>query len=230
MLEVKKYLLEIIDLIESNLDKIESLRYENVKYKEDDTPVTFADVFVENLIGKYLKDKFCSINFISEENYSSTTDIFENKYIAILDPIDGTENFNSGLPEWGISIGFWENMIFRGGMIYLPELNLKIISGDKMVYKTSRIVGLSSSISQEVIDEIKIDKQYRIMGSAVYNIYNVITGAYSRFINPKGMFVWDFYPGIMLALEHGCEVIVNGEKYVGQFLNPKEQYKVEIFR
>ncbi|UXJ69545.1 inositol monophosphatase family protein [Lysinibacillus fusiformis] len=226
---VRTLLSTLCTLIQEQLPKINELRYE-VLYKEDNTPVTKADIFIEQLVISYLQKKVKDITFICEESYSNNDLMSNDGFLAVLDPIDGTENFSSGLMEWGVSFGLWKDQEFLGGFIYMPELNLRIMSGDTIEYQKSRIIGLSSSIRKELIDEIQVNQQYRIMGCAVYNIYNVITGSYARFINPVGAYVWDFLPGVMLALEHGCKVFINGKLYNGEILEPYKRYQFEIVR
>ena len=70
--------------------------------------------------------------------------------------------------------------------------------------------------------------EYRIMGCSMYNMYNVIRGAYALFENFKGANCWDILPGLNLALEHGCEVEVNGETYHGEFLPPTARYRFKV--
>ena len=218
----------ICNLVNQNKAIIESYRYQ-IEYKEDNTPVTKADTYIENLIRAYLIEELGDVTFIGEESYRDTL-LESNPYIAILDPIDGTENFCSGLKEWGISFCLWSENKCLGSLIYLPELNLKLMSGQNIIPKTSRIVGLSSAVNGQLLDEMKNPEQYRIMGCAVYNLYNVIHGSYKKFINPVGARVWDFLPGVMLAYEYGCKVLIDGETYKGEFLDPKRKYKILIER
>ena len=42
----------------------------------------------------------------------------------IVDPIDGTINFSRGMPEWSISIGYFDGQQFTHGVIYAPDLDL----------------------------------------------------------------------------------------------------------
>ena len=37
-------------------------------------------------------------------------------WIAVLDPIDGTENFCSGLKEWGVSLSIWQGARHAGSL------------------------------------------------------------------------------------------------------------------
>ena len=86
----------------------------------------------------------------------------EDNWIAILDPIDGTENFTSGLKEWGVALSLWKNKIHYGSALYLPELNEFIISGQKIRKYNSRIVGLSSSYNKDIGDLIAEKKSQEL--------------------------------------------------------------------
>src|SRR5690606_27597671 len=129
---------------------------------------------------------------------------------------------------WGVSFGLWRGATFLGSFLLMPELNIRLVSGDKLDKLQSRITGISSSISREVVDVMNEPGEYRILGCAVYNLYNVIKGSFHRFVNPKGAYVWDLIPGIMLALEHGLTVFIDGERYEGEFLDPTKKYKIDV--
>ncbi len=226
--EVRIFLNGVCDLIMSNLKKIEETRYD-ISIKTDGTLVTKSDIFIEELVFDYVGKQLHNVMFIGEETFNFVTKTTDD-YIVLLDPIDGTENFCSGMKEWGVSFGIWKGKSFLGSFLLLPELGIRLISGDKVVPIKSRITGLSSSISKAVINFMNEPGEYRIIGCAAYNLYNVIHGNFSRFINPEGAYVWDILPGIMIALEQGCNVNIDGEPFYGEFLNPNLKYRVDISR
>lgn len=228
--EIRNFLNNVCDLILNNLKKVEETRFE-ITIKPDGTPVTKSDIFIEELVFAYVQNHLPNVVFIGEESFDNGLTNVLNDYIVLLDPIDGTENFCSGLKEWGVSFGLWKGNNFLGAFLLLPELDIRLVSGDDLTPINSRITGLSSSITQPVINTMNNPGQYRIIGCAVYNLYNVIRGSFNQFINPEGAYVWDLLPGIMLALEHGCKVIIDGEQYFGEkFLNPRVKYRVNIQR
>lgn len=217
---------DVINLVFKLMPEINKKRYQ-ISYKADDSPVTEADCLIEKEISGYLKSSIPNLVFIGEETYS-LEDIDPNATIALLDPIDGTENFCSGLKEWGVSLGLWKDGKHQGSLLFLPELNEKLCTGQKVEKKKSRIVGLSSSFHEDILKEIQKSSESRITGCAVYNLYNVATGVFARFVNPKGAYAWDLLPGLMIALEQNCEVYVNDELYDGRFLQPNRKYRVDI--
>ena len=217
----------IVSLIKGELPQILAHRYE-IEWKPDGSPVTKSDVYLEEIIHQFIKDQISDVAFIGEESFSPELLNSPHTYYAILDPIDGTENFCSGLKEWGVSFTFWKKDQHLGSFLYMPELDECLMTGDTLQPIRSRIRGFSSSMCDEILEAIAETRESRLMGCAVYNLYNVIRGSFVQFTNPRGAYVWDLLPGLMLALEHNCEVHVDGEKYNGQFLNPNKKYRIDI--
>lgn len=217
---------EINQLILENLPTLQASRYK-VTYKADGSPVTEADVWLEQLLGSYLQKRLPGLQLIGEESFDFKWESNEG-YLAILDPIDGTENFCSGLKEWGVSLSLWRGQKHLGSMLMMPELGESLKTGDSLVKLHSRITGFSSSYNEKIAQGISESIEYRVTGCAVYNLYNVIRGSFARFVNPKGAYVWDLLPGLMLALEHNCEVLLNDEPYDGRLLDPTQKYRVDI--
>src|SRR5690606_37124528 len=155
----------------------------------------------------------------SEESYSGQLiDVNSAEYIVVIDPIDGTENFVSGLKEWGVGVSVYRNGLHYESLIALPELDEYILSGTFFSRYTSRIAGLSSSLTKQQLYERKEGYEYRIIDCCMYNMLQVVTGTYATFENPKGAHSWDILPGLNLALENNLEVLVENEKYDGRFL------------
>lgn len=214
------------ELVLGSLPRIIALRGE-VSWKPDGSPVTKADLLCEELVGAFLKDRLPGVTLVAEESYTSQAEI-SSEWVAVLDPIDGTENFVSGLREWGVALSVWRNGKHHKSALMLPELGEALISGTAFETFQSRIVGLSSSYNSEIGDTIRDNPESRIMGCSVYNMYNVIRGSYARFLNPKGAYCWDLQAGVALAHETGCEVYLEGEPYNGQFLDPNKRHRVDI--
>jgi len=79
--------------------------------------VTRADLDSDLIITELIKQKFPQHNLISEE--SGYVDN-QSEYTWVIDPLDGTSNFASGLPWFGILISlFKKNTPVMGGA-YLP--------------------------------------------------------------------------------------------------------------
>ena len=196
------------------------------RLKSDGTFVSEGDIFCQDLVIRYFKENHGNCLLISEELPLPENGFKESQYIIVVDPIDGTENFVSGLKEWGISVSVYNNGTHYQSMIALPEMGICLCSGDKIYagYR-SRICGLSSYLNALSFQSLPAGYEFRIMGCCVYNIYNVIMGSYSRFIHQSGAFSWDVLAGFNLAIEHGVRVYIDelGE-YTGQMLEHGRRY------
>ena len=215
-------------MIHSALPAIFERRY-RIQYKQDGSPVTEADIFIEGLIEGWFKERLEGVVFVGEESHVQGT-VDTDGYVVLMDPIDGTENFCSGLKEWGSSLSVWRRGEHLASMLMLPELGARLMTGDKVIARQSRITGFSSSFDESILQGIRDAGEYRVSGCAVYNFHSVITGSFKRFINPKGACAWDVLPGLMLALENNCRVIVDDEEFHGKFLQPNRKYRIDVQR
>lgn len=209
-----------------NLSDILKLR-KTGRLKEDNTFVSDGDILCQKLIFDWIKSNLDSFYIIiSEESENDLSNIDNVEYVITIDPIDGTENFVSGLKEWGVGVSVYRKGLHFQSMILLPELNICLCSGDKLErIRSSRICGLSSYMTPKDFENLGNGFEYRIMGCCMYNMYNVIKGSYCQFQHLKGCYSWDILPGINLALEHGLNVIIDGNSYSGEFLTPGVKYK-----
>jgi myo-inositol-1(or 4)-monophosphatase len=218
----------INEVIVSNLLTILSLRNTG-RLKPDNTFISDGDLLCQRLIFDYPKENVQDYVVFSEESENDISLIDEKKLIITIDPIDGSENFVSGLKEWGVGVSIYQGGKHQQSMISLPELNVCLCSGDKIVrIKNSRICGLSSYMKAEDFAQLDGSLEYRIMGCCMYNMYNVVRGSYKRFAHLKGCYSWDILPGLNLALENGLSIMLEGEKYNGEFLCPGIRYRFSI--
>lgn len=218
----------IYTLIKAHLPEILSLRGTG-ELKPDKTFVSKGDLLCEKLIFDYLDTHLTDYIVISEESEYDNLDFTQAQYVVTVDPIDGTENFVSGLKEWGVGISIYKDMEHYQSMIALPELDICFCSGDSIEkVNNSRICGLSSYMTPQDFEQLGKGYEYRIMGCCMYNMYNVIKGSYRQFQHLKGCYSWDILPGMNLALEHGCDVMIEGKPYGGEFLIPGVKYKFRV--
>ncbi|MCM1139751.1 MAG: inositol monophosphatase [Muribaculum sp.] len=219
---------DIYSIIRLHLPEILSLRHTGT-LKPDGTFVSKGDLLCESLVFGYLSETLKSYIVVSEESENDLTDIDKVEYVVTVDPIDGTENFVSGLKEWGLGISVYRNGKHFQSMLAMPELNISLCSEDQIKrINGSRICGLSSYMSPEDFETLGQGYEYRIMGCCMYNMYNVIHGSYKQFLHLKGCYSWDLLPGLNLALEHGLNVEIDGKPYTGEFLFPGIKYRVKL--
>lgn len=96
----------------------------NIDYKEDNSPLTQADLTSNEIIVNELKKLYPNIMIISEENkqieYEKRKD---EEYIFMIDPLDGTKEFINKSKEWTINIALLHKNKPILGVVYAPCLN-----------------------------------------------------------------------------------------------------------
>src|SRR3990167_11154728 len=88
-----------------------------VSYKADNSTVTKADIEVEKLIRKIISKKFPDHSVHGEKLPDKNV---ESKYQWIIDPIDGTRYYSSGLDYWSTLLAVLENGKPIIGISYYP--------------------------------------------------------------------------------------------------------------
>lgn len=95
----------------------------DVELKQDATPVTLADRNAERLIREMIERQFPNDKILGEEE-GGDTDALDR---WVIDPIDGTKSFVSGVPLYATLVSYEQNGRPILGVCYLPGL-------DQMLY------------------------------------------------------------------------------------------------
>jgi myo-inositol-1(or 4)-monophosphatase len=101
-----------------------SLGIENKNPGHDLDPVTEADRAAEAVMRRLIKANFPKHGIIGEEFGDEATN---SEYVWVLDPIDGTKSFISGLPIWGTLIALMHNGVPAFGMMHQPYIGERFI-------------------------------------------------------------------------------------------------------
>lgn len=88
--------------------------------KTDESPVTVADRETESLIRERITERFPDHGIFGEEHGQVGMD---RRYVWVIDPIDGTKSFISGLPLFGMLIGILDGGKAVAGVIRMPGLD-----------------------------------------------------------------------------------------------------------
>ena len=92
----------------------------DIIHKSDATPVTVADRATETFIREALERHFPDHGILGEEFGARETD---GPYQWIIDPIDGTRAFISGMPLYGMLVGLLKQGVPVLGVVRMPELD-----------------------------------------------------------------------------------------------------------
>ncbi|MCP3690534.1 MAG: inositol monophosphatase [Gammaproteobacteria bacterium] len=98
----------------------------DIEHKLDKSPVTIADQETEQFIRKALKSRFPHHSIFGEEFGRETS---SSEYEWVIDPIDGTRAFVSGMPLYGMLLALLKNDQPQFGIVRMPELN-EVYVGD----------------------------------------------------------------------------------------------------
>ncbi len=108
-----------------------------VEFKSDQSPVTAADRGAEELLRTLIAAKFPAHGIIGEEHGNDRPDA---EFVWVLDPIDGTKAFITGVPLWGTLIGLLHNGQPILGAIHQPILHQLMIGDGRVTTLNERPV------------------------------------------------------------------------------------------
>ncbi|MCH2305441.1 MAG: inositol monophosphatase [SAR202 cluster bacterium] len=196
-----------------------------INYKGRGNIVTDVDKEAQDLIQRSLFAEFPEIRFVGEESENPN---ISNGLCWIVDPIDGTRNFASGIPIFSIVIGLISDSNTIVGVNYDPIRNdmfeAKLGSGTRLNGKLMQvsaqtkisecIIGMDMSYSNQggansldVVKSIWPGMQtLRIMGSSALGLSYVSSGMIDLYFNHQ-LSAWDQVAGILLVNEAGGYVI-----------------------
>tara|TARA_Y100000739_G_scaffold225629_1_gene231848 strand:- start:45 stop:794 length:750 start_codon:yes stop_codon:yes gene_type:complete len=181
-----------------------------------------ADIASENLIKEYIS-QHSSHPIIAEESGKSKDNLGDTYWI--VDPLDGTANYNRGIPICCVSIGLVHKMKPVAGVIYdfnnndlYVGNNIKKIAilNDKKIYVSKinkkkdgiLITGLphNTNYSDEaltnMIKDMKSWKKLRMLGSAAMASCYIACGKADLY-KENGVYIWDIIAGAAIIESAG---------------------------
>ena len=197
-----------------------------------------ADIESENLIKSIITSQ-SSYQILSEETGKSSDDLGE--IFWVIDPLDGTANYNRDIPVCCVSIGLISNMKPILGVIY-DFNNNHIYEGDtlnKKSMKNLKKIEVSSISSKEdgllitglphdtdysehslnnMIDDMQKWQKIRMMGSAAMAACYVASGKAEQY-QEKGVYLWDIIAGAAIVESAGGSIEIS---------NQRKNYQVDV--
>lgn len=116
-------------------------------------PVTEADKAAEQVIRKAILERFSEHGILGEEFGATNPDA---EYQWIIDPIDGTKAYISGLPTWGTLIGLYKSGDPHAGIMHQPFTDERYIcDGENSFLSHQGVMSrLQTSATQKLSDAI----------------------------------------------------------------------------
>ncbi|HLW16423.1 MAG TPA: inositol monophosphatase family protein [Actinomycetota bacterium] len=93
------------------------------KSKDDGTPVTEADVAIEEVLRKAIQETYPEDAVVGEEGGTAGDPKGDRRWI--IDPIDGTKNFRRGIPIFATLIALEEKGSIVAGVVSAPAINCR---------------------------------------------------------------------------------------------------------
>ena len=184
--------------------------------------VSNVDLECQNVSYELLKKEF-EYDILSEEK--KTQDEIDTELFWIIDPVDGTHNYISGLPNFGVSIALATKKEFLLGVIYLPyfdEMYYAVKNQGAFMNDEKIQVSKNNDLEKSMItfdNQFYLNKKSfdvykkivgscfttRILGSAVYDFCLIASGKVDARVwnNTK---VFDFAAGITIVNEAGGNI------------------------
>lgn len=93
----------------------------DVEIKSDNSPVTIADKTADEIIRKYLHEKFPEHAFLTEES-TDNLERLKNDFVWIVDPVDGTKDFVAKDDQFTTNIALAYKHELVVGVVIAPAL------------------------------------------------------------------------------------------------------------
>lgn len=223
MIDLKKLFNDVKVIVKKAGSFLLSECIEIEKHKNANDLLTKNDINTETFILKLLKQKYPDVNIISEE---LNADSVLKGITVVIDPIDGTCNYASGLDLFGIQVAIFSEKEIVSSVIYLPRkkelfsafkgegcyLNNKLIKIDANKSASDSVLILSDFYRNQIVN---FDKQYelvkelhdsflktRLFGAACIDFTLLVKGNVSTYICNYSN-IWDIAPGLFLVKEAG---------------------------
>ncbi|MFP4611447.1 MAG: inositol monophosphatase family protein [Thiohalophilus sp.] len=219
-------------------------RFTNVKrgIKADGSFLTEADLAVQNRIADELKAHWPDTLFLGEEMPASEqqTLLQSGKPIWILDPLDGTSNYASGIPVYSVSLALIEQGELKVGLVYDPERDecFSAVKGQGAWLNDERLgpidtgLGLKQCtglidfkrLSPELATRLAVEIPYasqRSFGSVALDWCWIAIGRSHVYLHGKQN-LWDYAAGhLILAEAGGQSCTLEGEAVFNNSLQPR---------
>jgi myo-inositol-1(or 4)-monophosphatase len=91
-----------------------------VSWKPDDSMVTDADVAVQSWLEDEIAAAFPTDGILGEEGLTRRRRRPGARFVWVLDPVDGTNNFGRGIPGFAVSVGVLRDGVPFAGAVYDP--------------------------------------------------------------------------------------------------------------
>lgn len=191
---------------------------QEVRFKAPDQPVTDADLVADRILRETLLRDRPDYGWLSEETRDSPARL-EKERLWVVDPIDGTNSFVKGIPEFGISVALVERGAVVVGVVFNPVTGEMyhatagggaFLDGAPIHVSTTgspgdarTLLGSRSDIRRGKLAAFEEDWTVTPLGSTAYKMAKVAEGAADAFVSSGPKAEWDVAAAALLVTEAG---------------------------
>ena len=164
--DLRSFSWDAADILLYYANSIKKLEQKNeiLKNKDNNDPVTLADLEVNDLIINRINQKYKDTNWeiLSEENFKiDSNSSINSDWLWILDPLDGTKDFIQGTQNYAMHLALNYKKKPFIGVVLIPEKNELWISHPEKIWCEKR----DGTILKQNLSDTKILKEMTIVTS-----------------------------------------------------------------
>lgn len=201
--------------------------HETISAKRDGSFVTDIDLALQKRMKEALQHCWPHIPFIGEETPEKERARIlqsDTRQVWCLDPLDGTTNFTSGLPFYGVSLALLEDRLPVQGVIYDPNRDECFtaeagegawLNGDRMTGASRRSTAhcvacvdfkrLARTMSEHLVARPPFKSQ-RNLGACVLEWCWLAADRFQLYLH-GGQHLWDYSAGSLILKEAGGSAV-----------------------
>jgi len=196
--------------------------------KQGNSPVSEADLAVDDYLGKTLLAARPDYGWLSEET-EDTAHRLTTQRLFVVDPIDGTRGYLAGRKEWCISVAIVENERPIAGVLECPAMQRQfsacingpaILNGRQMPgLKSQTVKTVTASRKLNAILEERYDGELEVVPfipSLAYRIAMVAAGELDAAFARPGAHDWDLAAAEIILQQCGgvlSDIAGNPKRY-----------------
>ncbi|WP_146589612.1 inositol monophosphatase family protein [Puniceibacterium confluentis] len=191
-----------------------------VTRKGDDSPVTAADLAVNDVLSEILRSARPHYGWLSEESPDSAARL-DAEHTFIIDPIDGTRSFIDGQDTWAHSLAIARNGKVTAAVIYLPLKNklysaafgrgahlndAPIAVSAATALSSARVLTTQPNLAPHHWRGAVPDFRRSHRPSLAYRLGLVAEGRYDAMFTFRPSWEWDIAAGALILSEAGARI------------------------
>jgi myo-inositol-1(or 4)-monophosphatase len=189
-------------------------------WDKDGSPVTEADIAVNDMLETRLRGARPGYGWLSEETPDSA-DRLSCEHVFIIDPIDGTRSFVAGEDTFAHSLAVARNGVVIAGVVYLPALDrlytasltAPALRDGQPIAPSGRVEtgGATLLTSRPNLDPAHWpggvpDVRRTFRASLAYRMCLVAEGRHDAMLTLKDAWEWDIAAGALICTRAGAVV------------------------